>query len=43
MDTRQRDKDKEKEKEKEQAPGDRTPKVRGVAKSNRTRPWVKPL
>ena len=38
MDTRQKDKEKEIEKEKETAPGDRNPKVRGVAKSNRTRP-----
>ncbi|KAG5375929.1 hypothetical protein IGI04_040525 [Brassica rapa subsp. trilocularis] len=38
MDLRQKDKEKAKEKEKEVAPGDRTPKVRGVAKSNRTRP-----
>ena len=37
MDLRQKDKEKAKEKEKEVAPGDRTPKVRGVAKSNRTR------
>ncbi|KAG5383179.1 hypothetical protein IGI04_034649 [Brassica rapa subsp. trilocularis] len=37
-DLRQKDKEKAKEKEKEVAPGDRTPKVRGVAKSNRTRP-----
>ncbi|KAF2539088.1 hypothetical protein F2Q68_00021095 [Brassica cretica] len=38
MDTRQKDNEKEIEKEKETAPGDRNPKVRGVAKSNRTRP-----
>ena len=38
MDTRQKDKEKEIEKEKETAPGDRNPKVRGVAKSNRTWP-----
>lgn len=38
MDLRQKDKEKAKEKEKEVAPGDRTPKVRGVAKGNRTRP-----
>ena len=38
MDTRQKDKEKKIEKEKETAPGDRNPKVRGVAKSNRTRP-----
>ncbi|KAG5410577.1 hypothetical protein IGI04_006896, partial [Brassica rapa subsp. trilocularis] len=38
MDLRQKDKEKAKEKEKEVSPGDRTPKVRGVAKSNRTRP-----
>lgn len=48
MDLRQKDKEKAKEKEKEVAPGDRTPKVRGVAKSNRTRPrmmavWVWPV
>ena len=40
MDLRQKDKEKAKEKEKEVTPGDRTPKVRGVAKSNRTRPRV---
>lgn len=40
MDLRQKDKEKAKEKEKEDTPGDRTPKVRGVAKSNRTRPLV---
>ncbi|KAF2591726.1 hypothetical protein F2Q70_00038580 [Brassica cretica] len=33
-----KDKEKEIEKEKEMAPGDRNPKVGGVAKSNRTRP-----
>ena len=38
MDLRQKDKEKAKEREKEAAPGDRTPKVRGVAKSNRRRP-----
>ena len=36
MDTRQKDKEKEIEKEKETAPGDRNPKVRGVAKNHRT-------
>ncbi|KAG2311913.1 hypothetical protein Bca52824_023470 [Brassica carinata] len=41
MDTRQRDKDNEKEKE--QAPGDRTPKVRGVAKDHRTWPADDPF
>ncbi|KAG2275730.1 hypothetical protein Bca52824_058285 [Brassica carinata] len=38
MDTRQKYKEKEIEKEKEMAPRGRNPKVRGVAKSNRTRP-----
>ena len=38
METRHKDKEKEIEKEKDTAPGDRNPKVRGVAKSNRTRP-----
>ena len=36
MDTRQKDKEKEIEKEKETAPGDRNPKVRGVAENHRT-------
>ena len=38
MDTRQKDKEKEIQKENKMAPGDHNPKVRGVAKSNRTRP-----
>ena len=40
MDLRQKDKEKAKEKEKEVAPGDQTPKMRGVAMSNRTRPHL---
>ncbi|KAG2311915.1 hypothetical protein Bca52824_023472 [Brassica carinata] len=41
VDTRQREK--EKEKEKEQAPGDRTSKVRRVAKDHRTWPADDPF
>ncbi|KAF3591904.1 hypothetical protein DY000_02021957 [Brassica cretica] len=42
METRQKDKEKEIEKEKEITPGDRNPKVRGVAKNHRTYPVDEP-